>query len=191
VKRYLSFDNLPDRPKTRLASLSREVIVMRIRSLVLAGLLVGVVTPAVAQTRVSEGAQLRVVVKEQDQRLHTYEGTLAYAPTQYSLRVDDRSTDSDAAFDVPLTGVQRIESYQPLNRGRSARRGATVLGFIGGSLGVIAGPLVGKSTNDPYGPIMARTTAIGLGSGLLLGALGGAILADDGWQRHSVPSQWR
>ncbi len=163
---------------------------MSFRNLFFVALALGVAAPASAQYRITEGSRLRVEVERPPLASNPVEGTLAYSPRGFSLHATDPAADG-GVVDVPLTGVRHIEVYMPRDRARSARRGATMMGFIGGSIGLIAGPLIGKSTNKAYGPLIASTTAIGLGGGAALGAAGGALFARDGWQRHTVPQEWR
>jgi hypothetical protein len=165
---------------------------MSIRNVLLAMLLVGVASPAVAQHRMSEGNRLRVEVQEPNLGpTATYEGTLVYSPNGFSLHAIDPAADGEVIA-VPLSGVTRIEMATARNRGRSARRGATFGAFLGGSLGLIAGPIIAsQNLGSAFTPIVAKSTAGGLVAGTALGALGGALFARDGWQRYSVPVEWR
>ena len=165
---------------------------MSIRNLLLGMLVLGSATPALAQQRISEGAHLRVQVEQPNlASATTYEGTLVYASTGYSLHATDPAADG-GVIAVPLSGVSKIEMFRPRDRMRSARTGAGYMAFIGTSLGLIAGPIIAAQMLDqPFTPIVAKSTAVGLGAGLALGGIGGALLASDDWQRYTVPSDWR
>lgn len=163
---------------------------MLFRSLIVTGLVLGAAAPAMAQQRISEGSQLRIEVQQPNLgSTSSYQGTLVYSSERFSLHAVDPAADG-GVIPVSLSGVTRIEMAQPRDRGRSARRGATVMGFIGGSLGLIAGPIL-ASTNHEFGPMVAKSTAVGLGAGVALGGVTGALFARDGWQRYTVPAEWR
>jgi hypothetical protein len=165
---------------------------MSIRNLLLGALVLGSATPVLAQQRISEGAHLRVQVEQPNlASASTYEGTLVYSPSGFALHATDPAADG-GVIAVPRSGVSKIEMYRSRDRMRSARNGAGFMGFVGASLGLIAGPIIAAQMLDqPFTPIVAKSTAAGLGAGLALGGIGGALFASDNWQRYTVPSDWR
>lgn len=103
-----------------------------------------------------------------------------------SLGVRDASTGS--AYQFPISTIRRLEKNEGMDRRRSVRRWATAGLFIGGALGLVAGPLI--ATDNPGGGMVGPTVLAGLGGGVLglgIGAAGGSVFARDHWQRFRTP----
>lgn len=141
--------------------------------------------PATAQsgTMLRRGDEVRVHAPGvRDERVRgtvvLYEGSI--------LELRERGT--GLILSIPVISIRELARNEGRDRRRSAWRSARIGGFIGGSAGLVAGPLIATSkAPQHFGEVMIVSGVAGLLGGAGLGAILGSVLAQDQWQRYRMP----
>lgn len=136
--------------------------------------------PAAAQQAPDDGLSgTRVRVTAPNFLPSPVTGTVASYNQAGIVVVDEFSGDSIV---LPLRSVSRLETFA----GGSAASSAWYLGrvgaFIGGGLGLIAGPLLAKTAGKDMVEATLLGGAIGLGTGFTVGAVYGAAAPRERWK---------
>lgn len=155
------------------------------RALLALTILAATGTPAAAQQRMLvPGDEVRVVAPA------FHRGPVRGELVRYmgdTLAVRETSTDS--VYVIPLEAVRRLALNEGPQRGRSVRRGGALGVFIGGALGILAGPFIASSHTEDDTSILATTALSGL-AGLAVGggvgAASGALFGGDHWQHYTM-----
>ena len=151
---------------------------MRILQLAAVAALV-LAAPAAAQERPDDGLSgTRVRVTAPNFLPGTVTGTITSYTQQGIVVVDEFSGDSIL---LPLHSVSRLDKFAGGSAASSAWYRGRVGGFIGGALGLIAGPLLAKSVDKDMVEATLLGGAIGLGAGFTVGALYGAATPRERW----------
>lgn len=82
---------------------------------------------------------------------------------------------------LPLRAISRLDKFAGGSRGSTAWYRGRWGAFIGGGLGLLATPLIARTTDRSMGESAAIGGAIGLGTGLTLGLAFGAAAPRERW----------
>jgi hypothetical protein len=145
--------------------------------------------PAAAQQRtLLPGDEVRVVAPS------FHRGSIRGELVRYmgdTLAVREASTDS--VHVLPMYAIRGLARNDGRHHGRSIRRGGVLGAFVGGAIGLVAGPFIAAASDgDDDGSflgIVAISGTAGLAAGGTLGLAGGALLSGDHWQSFTMPAQ--
>ena len=151
---------------------------MRILQLAAVAALV-LAAPAAAQQTPNDGLSgTRVRVTAPNFLPGRVTGTITSYTQQGIVVVDEFSGDSIL---LPLRAVSRLDKFAGSSAASSAWYRGRAGGFIGGALGLIAGPLLAKSVDKDMVEATLLGGAIGLGAGFTVGAIYGAVAPSERW----------
>jgi hypothetical protein len=150
---------------------------MRIPALVAAALLLA--APAAAQQPSSDGLTgTRVRVTAPHFLPAPLQGTVV-SYTQAGLGVTADST-ADTVM-LPLRAISRLDRFAGGSAGSTAWYRGRLGAFIGAGLGLVAGPLLAKVTDQGMGESALIGGVAGLGTGFVIGAAWGASAPRERW----------
>jgi len=150
---------------------------MRLFTLAAAALLLA--TPAAAQQRADGLTGTRVRVTAPNFIPAPVTGTVAAYTQQGIVVVDELTGDS---IRLPLRSVSRLDEYAGGSAASTAWYRGRVGAFIGGGLGLIAGPVLSKVVGGDMVENTLIGGAVGMTGGFAVGALTGAAAPRERWK---------
>lgn len=99
-----------------------------------------------------------------------------------------RESGTGATVAIPVAEIRLLARNEGINRRRSSWRMARLGAFVGGAAGFVAGPLIATTrAPDNFTEVTLASGIIGTAAGAGVGAVAGALLARDQWQRFRMP----